>query len=223
MLAGVSLLGQRVGGVDGERVTRAIEAAMRARMGSDIRVTLADMRWQVREPMTDAVVALPEPNARTGRPIRFWLARCGDRTPRCADRLGSVVARVEVSGVHARASRDLVRGTLLGAGDVAGVDGVIGVAPLKPMTQTGDLVGAVALTDIASGAPLAPPAIRWMALVKSGDTVEIQAVVDGIVATAKGVAKQSGGMGAVVDVMIPGGGHRLRGRVTGRGQVEVVR
>lgn len=202
-------------------VARAIEAAVQRRMGG-VRVVIETLQVQGATSVPDGVAARPDPNARIGRQVRFALVRCEGASLRCNDRVGTAVAVVTVGGSHARAARPIPRGTMLGEADLVDVDGDPGSVPLRPLPLAADLVGARALRDIEQGQPVAEPWVRPAPLVRSGETVTARVVLDGIVATARGVASQSGGRGALISLVNPESGRRLKGRVTGPREVEVV-
>ena len=196
-------------------VRAAITAAVRARMG-DATVSIDGLRIRGR---VDAVQvrAVPDAGIRVGGPMRFILTAGGP--PRAVVRTGSAEAVVHVRLRHARATRALGPGTILAAGDSAAVDGDPGRVPLRRMPEAGALAGLRLRRAIADGAPIGGDAVSVPPLVRSGDEVATSVRVGAVTAQGRAVALEDGGMDAVVRVQVDR--RRLRGRVTGAGEVEI--
>ncbi len=93
----------------------AIEAAVRQRMGDQVQVLVGDLDADPVAP-DRPLRAVPDPNARAGRHVRFTLFD-GPR------RVGSVLAQVAVRADHLRAVRSVDRDRPLSADDVEVVQG----------------------------------------------------------------------------------------------------
>jgi flagella basal body P-ring formation protein FlgA len=225
LLAASPLLAQATAREDqgAELARRAIETAVHARMGDLVRIGISDLRVQINGDAAPDMAARSEPSARVGRQVQFSLLRCARPEPRCGDRIGSAAATITASGLHARSARAMTHASTIEPGDVFDVDGDPGSVPIAPLARAIDLVGATLVRDIDAGVPVPAQAVRRAPLVKSGGTVTVRAVVDGIVATTRGVASQSGGLGAVIVFINQDSGRRLKGKVTGPGEVEVLR
>jgi flagella basal body P-ring formation protein FlgA len=127
---------------------------------------------------------------------------------------------VRVEAEHGRATRDLERGAVLAPDDFEIVRGDVGRAVMRPCPTA--LAGARALRRLAAGETVAPVAVAVPPLVRSGDPVIARVRIPGIEVSGKAVASQNGELGDVIRVVNPESGRALRGRVTARGEVEVI-
>jgi flagella basal body P-ring formation protein FlgA len=196
-------------------VRAAIVDAVRARMG-DATVTVDRLRVRGRVELGD-VRAVPDAGSRVGGPMRFILT--AGRPPRVAVRTGSADAVVHVRLRHARATRALGPGAVLAAGDAATVDGDPGRVPLQRMPEADALVGLRLRRAVAVGASIGGDAVTVPPLVRGGDDVATSVRVGAVIARGRAVAIEDGVLGAVVRVQVER--RRLRGRVTGAGEVEI--
>jgi flagella basal body P-ring formation protein FlgA len=201
----------------------ALVAAVQARMGS-VGVTVTDLATSVVPGAGPDVVALPVAGARVGGPVRFALFQRGPVGRRgAARRVGSATAMVRVSAVHARAARAIARGTELGEADLTVVREDVGSVPMNPLPPASDLIGARAVRDLRAGEVILPALAAPPVLVRSGDRVDVRVIVDGIEARGEAVAAESGCKGEIIRLSNPVSRRTIRGRVIGRGEVEVVR
>jgi flagella basal body P-ring formation protein FlgA len=196
-------------------VRAAIVAAVRARMG-DATVSIDGLRIRGRVE-AGQVRAVPDAGSRVGGPMRFILTT--GQPPRLVVRTGSAEAAVHVRLRHVRATRALGPGTILTPGDAATVDGDPGRVPLQRMPEAGALAGLRLRRAIADGAPIGGDAVSVPPLVRSGDEVATSVRVGAVSAQGRAVAIEDGVLGAVVRVQVDR--RRLRGRVTGAGEVEI--
>jgi flagella basal body P-ring formation protein FlgA len=198
-----------------ELVRAAIARAVAGRFGDGATATVEEVRARLAPRQASSELAAHAgPDARVGGPIRFALRWADGRYAGEAD------AVVRVDAACARARRDLERGAELAAEDFQVVRGEVGRALLRPCRT--DLVGARLLRGVAAGEVVSLVAVSMAPLVRSGDPVVTRVRIPGIEVTGKGVASQSGELGDVIRVVNPESGRRIRARVTGRGEVEVI-
>src|SRR6185369_9253590 len=98
------------------------------------------------------LVAIPDPSARAGQPVRFQLFAAGTR-------VGSAVATVRVEARHARAIRAIARDEVVALDAVAFVVGEIPNVPFRHLPTQEELAGLKARRDIAPGEPLIDTAL----------------------------------------------------------------
>lgn len=195
-------------------VPAAIERSIHERMG-DVRVSVVQVEGGER--LSGArLKATPEPGSRLGRPVRFILAADGAR-------VGSVVARLDVTGSAVRSTRALSRGEDVGTDAVEMVDVELKDMLLGRLPTTKDIVGAQARRDIRAGEILTDAAVIVPPVVKSGDEVRVSVSTGVIEVTGVGRASGSGRIGDLIRVLVPSSRRGLTARVTGPGSVEIVR
>ena len=200
-------------------VPAAIERSIQERMG-DVRVSVVEMTRVRCEDATeqgcDGLVATPEPGSRLGRTMRFILAASGAR-------VGSVVAKVEVTGTAVRSSRALSRGEGVSADAIEVVDVELRNIVLDRLPTSGEMVGAQARRDIRAGEVLTDATVVVPPAVKSGDEVRVSVSTGVIELTTVGRASGSGHVGDLIRVLMPTNRRGLKARITGPGSVEIVR
>lgn len=202
-------------------VRLALLQAVRARMGETAAVDLADLTIHLTHPLDGRpLVATPDPGSRVGRAVRFSLGVAdGASRPRT---VGRAVAVVRVAVAHARAAAAVSRGAVLDDTDLAEVNEDVGVVALAPLPRKADATGCRALRDLVAGERLTPGVLRAEPLVKAGDTVRIIVRVGAVEAEGEAVAQQSGHRHDRIRLINPVSRRPLTGRVTGRGEVEVL-
>jgi flagella basal body P-ring formation protein FlgA len=206
-------------------VPDAIERSVQERMG-EVRVSVIEMSGsripdsgsRVPDPgfRIPVLVATPEPGSRLGRPIRFIVYENGAR-------VGSVVAKLEVTGLAVRSSRALLRGEELGADAVELVDVELKDMLVDRLPTQKEIVGAQARRNIRPGEVLTNAAVIVPPVIKSGDEVRVSMSTGAIQLTSQGRASGSGHVGDVIRVLMPASRRGLKARVTGPGSVEIVR
>jgi flagella basal body P-ring formation protein FlgA len=199
-------------------VPAAIEHAVRQRMG-DVRVEVVEMtaaRPADPESSIAGLSAQPEAGARLGRAIRFILRANGAR-------VGSVVARLKVTGLAVRSSRPLARGEELGTAAIGVEDVELTGVLLDRLPTVDEIVGAQARRDIRAGELLTEASVIVPPLVKSGDEVRVSVSTGAVEVTGIGRASGSGGVGDLIRVLMPSSRKGLTARITGPGSVEIVR
>jgi flagella basal body P-ring formation protein FlgA len=192
----------------------AIEQAVSRRLGGAVRVSVTGIETNVAA--QQGMQALPEPGARAGQPVRFVLMKGRSR-------LGVAVATVIVSGPHAVASRAIARDEAITEADVAIVNSDWPSLPLTPLPSPGDVVGLRARRHIAAGEALTAIVLDVPPLVRSGDVVNVSAVVGAVRVTGVATASNSGHRGDIIRVTPkPNGARAIRARILSADAVEVV-
>jgi flagella basal body P-ring formation protein FlgA len=198
---------------DANPVRAAIATAVASRIGEGALVTVTALQSDARE--ARAVVAVPEPGARTGAPARFVLFAEGAR-------IGSAVATVHVNVPHVRAARAIARDASFGRDDIEQVNAPIRNQLLRRIPELSDIVGARARRNIAQGEAITSAVVNVQPLVRSGDAVSMSVRVGAVEAEGRGVASGSGHVGDVIRVLNKGSRRPLKARITGPGAVEIV-
>lgn len=202
---------------DAGRVRQAIADVAAARLGPgvEIEVTVTEAR------MIDAdgpVVAVPDQGARVGTPSRFTLFADRRRL-----RLGEATAVVTARGDAVRLRRALARGEIVGERDVETVRVPMDGARFAAGPTLEAIVGARAAHDMEAGTTFTPADFLAQPLVKPGESVRaIVRVSQGLEITGRAVALEAGDRHEVISVMNPETRQTRRGRVVGRGEVEMV-
>ena len=207
------------------RVQAAVADEVRARLGGEAEVQVAITQIRLTKSVAnDELVAQPPPGARLTRPIRFALRRKPDVAGgRMAERVGYVVAEVRAAAPHARAARDLARGTVLTDADVMESDGDIGAVRMQALPTLLETIGARVGREVRAGELLSSTIVRLPALVRRGSAVMTYVRLGGVAVTGEATAMQTGHLGDVIALVNEATGRRLRGRVVARDAVEVVR
>jgi flagella basal body P-ring formation protein FlgA len=199
-------------------VPDAIERSIQERMG-EVRVAVVEVSGsQIPSPESriPGLVATPEPGSRLGRPVRFILVAGGAR-------VGSVVAKLEVTGSAVRSSRALSRGEDVASDAIEVVDVELRNILLDRLPTSDEIVGAQARRDIRAGEVLTGATVVVPPTVKSGDEVRVRVSTSVIEVTSVGRASGSGHVGDLIRVLMPESRKGLKARITGPGSVEIVR
>jgi len=199
------------------RAADAIRRAAAARLQVP-GVTVEDLQVTA-VPSEGRLMARPAPDVRTGAPGRFALTALTPDGPR---RVGSAQAVVQVETVALRTLRDIPRGRALTSEDVAPEHVRLEGAPLQPLPEAAEVLGAIARRALPAGTVVTADTVRLVPLVQSGRPVTVSAVVGAVVARGRAIAVQNGRAGDIVVVVNPETRRRLRARVTGPGEVEVM-
>ena len=219
LLLTVPLYGVPAAIADPSALANAIEAAVRARVGSTSVVTVTTITGVrlVREPAS--LVAVPDHSARIGSAVRFVIAtgEAGART-----RIGEATAIVQVSAPAVRTRKPVARGERLDGDALAVVATDLNGQSLRPLLSLDDARGARATHDLAEGALVTRSDIVPEPLVKAGDVVRARVHVGDVELAGSGVAAESGLKDEVIRVINQESRHAFRARVVGSGEVEVV-
>jgi flagella basal body P-ring formation protein FlgA len=200
-------------------LTNAIEAAVRARVGNQSAVTVTNITGVRLLHDAPSLVAVPDPSARVGAPIRFVLA-AGDAGART--RIGEVTATIQVSAPAVRARKAIARGERLDDDAVTVVATDLNGQALRPLLSLDDARGARTTHDLVEGALITRQDIVPEPVVKSGDVVRARVRMGEVELIGSGVAAENGLKDDVIRVVNPDSHHAFRARVTGSGEVEVV-
>jgi len=227
------------------KVTSHVEAALiasvKARMGADVDVAVGSLRvrWLDAAPRLGdsvqsagelpsvdienaaiAIDATPDVGARTGGSIRFLLTRRGARHRDV--RLGTADAVIHVSAPHLVVTAPIARGNRIDAAAVDERRGPIDRQPLRPLIARADLPRVQSRRPLRPGDVLTDAAVMMTPLVRNGDAVRTVVRVGALEASGRAVAAETGTLGDLVTVVPVESTRRLRGRVTGPGEVEVI-
>ena len=208
-------------------VPDAIERSLQERMG-EVRVEVlelsgprgrgddgATVRCDGPEVRCEGPKVIPEPGSRLGRPIRFIVFENGAR-------VGSVVAKLEVTGSAVRSSRALLRGEDVAADAVEVVDLELKDMLVDRLPTQDEIVGARARRNIRVGEVLTEAAVVVPPVVKSGDEVRVSVSTGVIQLSSVGRASGSGHVGDLIRVLMPTSRKGLTARITGPKSVEIV-
>ena len=208
-------------------VPDAIERSIQERMG-EVRVEVlelsgprgreddgATVRCEGPEVRCEGPRVIPEPGSRLGRPIRFIVFENGAR-------VGSVVAKLEVTGSAVRSSRALLRGEDVAADAVEVVDLELKDMLVDRLPTQDEIVGARARRNIRVGEVLTEAAVVVPPVVKSGDEVRVSVSTGAIQLSSVGRASGSGHVGDLIRVLMPTSRKGLTARITGPKSVEIV-
>ncbi len=200
-------------------LTNAIEAAVRARVGSTSVVTVSNITGLRLVRSSSSLVAVPDPSARVGSAVRFVLAdgQAGART-----RIGEATATVQVSAPAVRTRKAIARGDRLDGEALAVVATDLNGQSLRPLLSIDDARGARTRHDLVEGALVTRGDIVPEPVVKSGDVVRAHVRVGGVELMGSGIAAENGLKDEVIRVMNQESHHAFRARVVGSGEVEVV-
>jgi flagella basal body P-ring formation protein FlgA len=202
-----------------EAITRAIEKAVHARIGPATTVFVSNVSGVRLARASSAFIAVPDPAARIGAPVRFVLA---DGASRGRPRLGEVTATIQVSAPAVRARRAIARGTRLDAEDVALLETDLIGRLLRPLPSLEAALGARATHDIAEDALLTHIDIVAGPTIKAGEIVRAHVHVGDVELVGSGVAAENGMKNEVIRVVNPESRHIFRARILESGEVEVV-
>jgi flagella basal body P-ring formation protein FlgA len=198
-------------------VARAIEAAVRDRLGPEAAVTVEsiDVRLEV---SPDGIAAVPTPSVRIGYPSRFLLVRRGPRSR--GDRVGEATATVRGAAPAVRTTAPIRRGDRLDAASVETID--MEGRLLRPLPTIDECRDARARRDLAAGVLITRADIVSEPLVRSGDTVETRVRIGEVTIAGPMIATETGRRGEVIRVVNQKTRRTVRAEVTGIREVEVV-
>jgi flagella basal body P-ring formation protein FlgA len=202
---------------DRDAVADAIVAAVRARMGGDVRVAIASLQVRQARAATQ-LAAIPDAGSRVGGPMRLLLVDASGAG--AGQRIGSADAVVSVEAAHVVARNPVARRQRFEAGAVGEVIGDVGRVPLQRWPRLADVVGSAAKRDVRAGDPIAFAHIVRPALVERGDEVATIARVGAVEVRSRARAAEAGALGEPVRVVV--NRRTLRARVVGEREVEVM-
>lgn len=214
---------------DEARVRAAVIEAVQARMGTSVQVTLGEPRVRATGTLPARLAAVADVGSHTGGSVRFMLFERdasslvpATTVPARARRVGSVDVEVDVQAEQLRARGPIARGADITAADVEPAVAGVGRVPLKPLPAAGRALGARAARDIAAGQVITAALLVVSPLVQSGDEVTTRVRVGALEARGIAVAAQSGALGDEILLVNAESRRRLKGRITGKREVEVL-
>lgn len=207
----------RGGPSDADRVGEAITTAISNRMGAGADVSIESLTI---DSAIDAgtIIAIPEPDSRLGRPMRFVLRLSGERRARS----GYATATVRVRVTHAHATRNLDRGVEIAAGDLVAATHEIANASLRALPTLDVASHARTMRAIPQDGCITSPAIAALPAVRGGRDVIAIARIDGVEAQATMTAAENGDAGSVIRVVNRQTRRALKARVVSAGLVEII-
>ena len=205
-----------------EAVSAAIRRAVEARLGRDVAVSV----WSITalrladESQSAFIVAVPDPSARIGQPVRFVLNRQlpGKRPTRAGD----VTATIQAVGPAVVTTREVARGARLEAADIAVVSTDLAGRTLRPLPTLDEAIGARVTRDLVMRDVLAHNDVAASTLIKPGDIVQARARIGGVEVSGQMVAAEGGRRNDVIRVVNQETRFAARARVIDKGEVEVV-
>jgi flagella basal body P-ring formation protein FlgA len=219
LLLTVPLYGGPTAIAEPSALANAIEAAVRARVGSSSVVSVTNITGVrlVRE--SASLVAVPDPSARIGSAVRFVLA-AGE--PGARTRIGEATATVQVSAPAVRTRKAIARGDRLDADALTVVATDLNGQSMRPLLSLDDARGARTTHDLVEGALVTRSDIVPEPMVRAGDVVRARVHVGAVELVGSGVAAENGLKDDVIRVINQESRHAFRARVVGSGEVEVV-
>jgi flagella basal body P-ring formation protein FlgA len=201
-------------------VSGALQAAARGHFGDGATVVVEAVDGVRLQGPAEHLVAEPAPAARIGRPARFLLERRRPGAP--AERAGEATATIRVVASVVRTATALGRGARLDAGMLQAVDADLDGRPFRGLPSLEECVEARVRRDLPAGAIVGPSDILQEPLVRAGHAVQAHVRVGEVVVTGALLAAENGVKGDLVRVVNEERRRVMRGRVTGRNEVEVL-
>lgn len=202
------------------RVAEALASAVRARMGSDADVSIANLQVALRPGVAGSLAVTIAPNARLGAAIEFGVV--GRSTAGRGAWVGRGRADVTVSVRHVVAARTLARGTVLTADDVVEVTGEPGAVLMQHLPTREAVSGATLRRDAGDGEVVTALNIVLPPAVRAGDMVQAQASIGPVQVIGELMVMESGAEGAIVRGVNRESKREVRVRVLRAGVVEVL-
>jgi flagella basal body P-ring formation protein FlgA len=196
-----------------ERVRAAIGRMVLERLRQPATVSVDVLRLEIRR-QAEQYAAIAAPGARIGKPVRFVLRANGSPA-------GYAVAKVDVSGRVAIATRALSRGASITPSDVDWVTRTLADEPFDRLPDKDEIVTASPRRTIAPLEALTFRNVFVPPVVRTGDRITATVRFDGIEVAGEVVASGSGHVGDTIRVLTPQGLRRAA-RITAPGEVEIL-
>jgi flagella basal body P-ring formation protein FlgA len=203
-------------------VNQAIVAALKQRMSGAVEFHVAELSCSLNVSGDEVLLATAAPGSRTGRPIRFAIARTSGTIGATSVRVGEAFATVTAIGPAVRATHDLPRAAVLTALDVEQTKAPLDDVPLRPILTLASVIGARVTRPLRAGQVVDDVSIVPVAAVKSGDRVRGVMRVAAVEVEAVLVATDSGLIDQIIRVVNPENRRAMRARVVAKGEVEVL-
>lgn len=202
----------------GAPLTVALVAAVQARMGEHVDVAIDQVRVVTAVPEQGGrIFADAQPGSQVGGKVRFALRFIGDDGRL---HVGAAECVVRVSGPTSRLMHDVERGHVLRHEDVEVVYGDVGRIPLQPLDEA--VVGHRTRRALRKGDYLRAALVEPVSLVRSGDRLTVRVRLGGVEVTTAAIASQHGQAGEIIRAVNADTGRRLRVRITGPAEGEVI-
>jgi flagella basal body P-ring formation protein FlgA len=121
-----------------------------------------------------------------------------------------------------RTSRAIAAGVTVVTGDLVVVRTDAPGVLIEALPARDSVVGMRTVRALAAGEVVTSRVVRILPLVRSGDRVVIHATIGSVRITGAAMAQQTGGIGDVIRLVNPDSRRVLRGRIVGKGEVEVM-
>ncbi|KTD50606.1 flagellar basal body P-ring biosynthesis protein FlgA [Legionella rubrilucens] len=132
-----------------------------------------------------------------------------------------IPARITIEKPVLVARRNLIRGTVIGEGDVQLVPMDISQLKQGYFSDLTQVAGQVATYTIYQGSPIQPRSLGNQILIHKGQQVSIQAISESFKITMMGVALNDGALNDVIRVKNITSKKTVEGRVSGKSEVRV--
>jgi len=187
-------------------------AAVLERFGTGASVSLTAV--DVPGPSGAFRVARPDPEGRTGKPMRFTLITASGTSI-------IAVATVHVATEHAVTTRAIARNETITSDDLHDVRDELVGAPLRRLPTAAELVGGRVLRPLPAGTIVLPGSVVVRRTIEPGDHVVVVALSGSVEVTAEMIAADGGKIGDLIRAVNPDTHQYVRGRVVEAGRIEV--
>lgn len=204
---------------DAASIEAALVAAVRARIGDEAEVEIADLHV----PPSFAGVAVHarlDPGARLGSTVHFNLANVDGGQAPVFTASARAAVRVVVPHLHARHA--IARGDDITDDNVVLVEHAIDTGAFEARPGTEAVGASRAARVLAADACLTRTSLVLLPAVQAGQEVDAIARVSGVEVVARLVAAERGHVGSLVRVVNPQSRRSLKARVVAAGVVEVI-
>jgi flagella basal body P-ring formation protein FlgA len=135
--------------------------------------------------------------------------------------VGYAIGVVHATLPLVRLTHPIDAGAVITAADLEAVVGDPGPLPFEALPGAADIVGNTSTRALQPREVITTRMVRVAPAVRSGEVVATRIVVGGVEAVGTATALQSGQVGDVIRVVNAESRRQLRGRITGKGSVEV--
>ncbi|MEL6213631.1 MAG: flagellar basal body P-ring formation chaperone FlgA, partial [Pseudomonadota bacterium] len=118
-------------------------------------------------------------------------------------------------------TRSIARGDIIAESDIVYVERN-DLPALSFVTNAGDVIGKVAMRPLRANTPLRANAVKAPQLVKKGALVTVRYKMSGLQVSHHGVARQSGALGDVINIMNTKSERTIKAVITGTNEARVI-
>jgi flagellar basal body P-ring formation protein FlgA len=198
----------------------AIVSAVQARLGDGAEVSI-DVVGRIQPPTSAVHDAVLDPAAKLGVPSRVVFRGADPHDGPGLVPMGGATVVISVVADHVHAVRPIRRGQTVSPEDVAAARHGLVRGPLRRLPDQDDVVGGLAVRDLAAGACIVAAAVAAQPAVRPGDEITARVRLDHIEARTTVIAVDAGKPGARIRVMHPDSRRTFQARVVSRGLVEI--